>query len=329
MMASAVASLMVGPYPIPPLTVLRVLFEWLPWAHGPVASQLTSAVVWQVRAPRVALAGLVGGTLAASGASYQGVFRNALADPYLLGIAAGAGLGATVAFVYGGGLLGNGSGYSLIPIAAFAGAVVAVLGTISLGRARSGGRSPAALVLAGVAVAAFLTALQSFIQEQHTSLGMTSLYEWLLGSVAAASWGPVQSTLPYVVVAATVLLASRRLLDAMSLGDDEASSLGLHPQRARLVVIAAATLGTAAAVSSSGLIGFVGIIVPHSVRLLAGPSYRRILPLSLLYGAGFLILADLLARSVLSPEEVPIGVVTAMLGAPFFLIVMRKSQNFA
>ncbi|HET9058863.1 MAG TPA: iron ABC transporter permease [Acidimicrobiales bacterium] len=331
--ASAVASLMVGPFPLAPGTVIDVLFGWLPWPHLHAASQLSTAIVWQIRAPRVALAILVGAMLAAAGASYQGVFSNALADPYLLGIAAGAGLGATVAFVYGGSILGaaagSGGGFGLMPLAAFAGAVVAVMATFALSRSRRGPRTPAALVLSGVAVAAFLTAVQSFLQEQHASFGMTALYSWLLGSVAAQGWGPVLSVLPYAGASAIVLLACRRLLDAMSLGDDEATALGVHPRRARLIVIAAATLGTAAAVSASGLIGFVGIIVPHSIRLLAGPSYRRIVPLSLLYGAGFLVLADLLARSALSPQEVPIGVVTAITGAPFFLVVMRQSGKFA
>lgn len=331
--ASALASLMVGPFPISPGTVIDVLFGWLPWPHLHVASHLNAVVIWQIRAPRVALAIVVGAMLASAGASYQGVFTNALADPYLLGIAAGAGLGATVAFVYGGSTLGavagNASGFGFMPLAAFAGALLAVMATFTLSRTRHGPRTPAALLLSGVAVAAFLTAVQSFLQEQHASLGMTALYDWLLGSVAAPGWGPVVSVLPYVGASALVLVASRRLLDAMSLGDDEATALGVHPRRARLIVIAAATLGTAAAVSASGLIGFVGIIVPHSIRLLAGPSYRRIIPLSLLYGAGFLVLADLLARTVLSPQEVPIGVVTAVTGAPFFLVVMRQSGKFA
>jgi iron complex transport system permease protein len=153
------------------------------------------------------------------------------------------------------------------------------------------------------------------------------VYGWILGGLSTAGWGQVELVLPYVAVAAVVLFACRRLLDVLTIGDEEATSVGVRASRVRLIVIIAATLGTAAAVSVSGLIGFVGIIVPHTIRLIAGPSYRRIIPLSLLFGAGFLILADILARTVLSPGEVPLGVVTAFLGAPFFLVVLRQARR--
>jgi iron complex transport system permease protein len=263
--------------------------------------------------------------LSVAGASYQGVFLNPLADPYLLGVASGAGLGATVAIVYFPGSAAT--GLSPLPVAAFLGAVVAVAATFALGRARSGTRSPASLVLAGVAVAAFFTALQTFIQQRQSAGAVQDIYDWLLGSISSAGWSEVEMVAPYVVVAGAVLFACRRLLDALSVGDDEASSFGVRADRARLAVVAAATLGTAAAVSVSGLIGFVGIIVPHTIRLVAGTSYRRIIPLALLFGAGFLVLADLAARTVLSPGELPIGVVTAFLGAPFFLVVLRQARR--
>jgi iron complex transport system permease protein len=156
---------------------------------------------------------------------------------------------------------------------------------------------------------------------------LSTVYSWILGGLSTAGWSQVELVLPYVGTAIVVLLACRRLLDVMSVGDEEATSVGVRAERVRLVVIVAATLGTAAAVSVSGLIGFVGIIVPHTIRLLAGPSYRRILPLSVLFGAGFLILADLLARTLLSPAEIPLGVVTAFLGAPFFLVVLRQARR--
>jgi iron complex transport system permease protein len=287
-------------------------------------SQSDSAVVWQLRAPRVVLGALVGGMLAIAGASYQGVFRNPLADPYLLGIAAGAGLGATIAITAAHGAAAT---YDLIPLAAFAGASVAVAGAYVLGTSSGGGRSPAALVLAGVTMVCFLTAVQTFILQQHTQ-SLQEVYSWILGRLDVAGWHDVALVTPYVAVSATGILFHRRLLDVLSVGDEEAASVGVHVRRTRLAVVCFATIGTAAAVAVSGLIGFVGIIVPHAIRLVFGTSYRLILPLSLLIGAGFLVLADVVARTVMSPAELPIGVVTAFLGAPFFAVILRTSRSF-
>jgi iron complex transport system permease protein len=176
-----------------------------------------------------------------------------------------------------------------------------------------------------VTVASFLTAVQTFVQQQHADT-LQAVYSWILGQLDTAGWHDVLLMLPYAVISMTVLLLHRRLLDVLTLGDDEASSLGVNVQRVRLVLVAAATLGTAAAVAVSGLIGFLGIIVPHTVRLIAGGSYRIVLPLSLLVGAGFLVFADVIARTALAPAELPIGVVTAFFGAPFFAVVLRTSR---
>jgi iron complex transport system permease protein len=259
--------------------------------------------------------------LAVAGASYQGVFRNPLADPYLLGVAGGAGLGATLVIAYAGG-----SGSELLPPAAFAGAALAVAAAYALGRSASGeGRSPAALVLAGVTVAAFLTAAQTFIQQQHSDT-LQTVYAWILGHLDAAGWHDVLLVLPYVVVSAGVLIVHRRILDVLTLGDEEAASLGIDVRRVRALVVAAATLGTAAAVAASGLIGFVGIIVPHAIRLATGARYRTLLPLSFAFGGAFLVAADLGARTLLAPAEIPVGIITAFLGAPFFAIVLRSAR---
>jgi iron complex transport system permease protein len=319
----AFAGVLVGPYDLSPLEVFTAIAAKLGIA-GAHSSPLATAVVWEIRLPRVALGALVGAMLSVAGAAYQGAFFNPLADPYLLGVASGAGLGATVALVYFG--AASASVLSSVPVAAFLGAVTAVAATFALGRSRSGARSPTTLVLAGVAVAAFFTAIQTFIQQQHFG-SLQIVYDWLLGTLATAGWSQVGLVAPYIALAAGALYACRRLLDALSVGDEEANSFGVRADRVRLAVVVAATFGTAAAVSVSGLIGFVGIIVPHTVRLLAGPSYRRIIPLSLLFGAGFLVLADLAARTVLSPAELPLGVVTASLGAPFFLVVLRQARR--
>jgi iron complex transport system permease protein len=288
-------------------------------ALGPAGVQsLDSPLLWELRAPRVALGALVGGTLALAGGAYQAVFRNPLADPYLLGAAAGAGLGATIAIVHAGALP--------LPIAAFAGATAAVGGAYLLGRSVGDGRTTGTLILAGVAMAAFFTALQTLVLQQDTE-DVRAIYAWLLGRLSTSGWSDVLLVLPYAAVSAAVVLAHRRLLDVLRVGDDEAASLGVHVERVRLLTVGAATLGTAAAVAVSGLIGFVGIVVPHAVRLLAGSSYRVVLPLSLLFGAAFLVLADVVARTALAPAELPIGVVTACVGAPFFVVVLRMARS--
>jgi iron complex transport system permease protein len=293
----------------------------VPGAASPL-SATEEAILWEIRVPRVVLAALVGGMLALAGATYQGVFRNPLADPYLLGVAAGAGLGATIAIAY----LPEGlRGQRALPAAAFIGGIVAVLLTYAVGRSARRERDAATLVLAGVTVAAFFTAWQTFVQQQNADT-LQQVYTWILGNIPSTGWSDVVLILPYVAVATAVIFALRRVVDVLSLGDDEAASLGVHVGRLRLALVVAATLGTAAAVAVSGLIGFVGIIVPHAIRLVTGVGYRALLPLSAICGAGFLVLADVIARTALSPAEIPLGVVTAFVGAPFFALVLRSTR---
>jgi iron complex transport system permease protein len=313
---------LVGPVNLGVGGVLHGTFAHAFGLHSPL-SPTDDAILWQVRLPRVVLGGIVGATLALSGAAYQGVFRNPLADPYLLGAAAGAGLGATLAVVYG---PSGGFSSDLVPIAAFVGASLAVVAAYVLGRSAGAGAGAGALVLAGVTVAAFLTAVQTFVQQQNVQT-VQEVYSWLLGRLATSGWHEVVTVLPYSVFYWTVILLHRRLLDVLAVGDEEAAALGVRVARVRIVVVVAATIGTAAAVAVSGLIGFVGIIVPHTIRLLAGGSYRLLLPLTILIGAGFLVFTDVLARTIISPAELPIGVVTAFFGAPFFAIVLRTSRR--
>ncbi len=311
----------IGPADLSLATVLNVLASHLPWWHPHSGvSAINQAIVWEIRLPRVVLGGLVGSMLAAGGASYQGVFRNPLADPYLLGVAAGAGLGATVA------IISASRSMYLLPAAAFVGGALAVTLTYLVGSRATTHSSGSSIVLAGVAIAAVFTALQTNLQQQHAA-DLQPVYSWILGSLSVASWSDVRLILPYVLISAVVLLAHRRLLDVLRVGEEEAAALGVHPQRVRLAVVAAATLGTAAAVSVSGLIGFVGIIVPHVVRLTTNASYRVVLPVSMISGASFLILADLGARMLDAPGEVPLGVVTAFIGGPFFIFVLRSRRS--
>jgi iron complex transport system permease protein len=315
---AAVIGLVMGPVVLSPVEVIK---ELLGFDTSLTTQQV--AIVEQIRLPRVVLGLLVGSTLSLCGASYQGVFRNPLADPYLLGAAAGAGLGVTIVIV------GTSEGTATpgaAPVAAFVGALVAVGLSYLLGAAGGGRTTTASLILAGVAVASFLTAVQTYVQQRNQDT-IRQVYSWILGRLSTAGWAEVVLLLPYAAVTWGVLLAHRRTLDVLAVGDEEATSLGLNPRRTRLVVIVAASLGTAAAVSVSGLIAFVGIIVPHAVRLAVGRTHRVVLPLSLLLGGAFLCLADLLARTLASPAEIPIGVVTAFFGAPFFVLVLRSSRR--
>jgi iron complex transport system permease protein len=325
-LASVLLGAMVGPAGPSWWRVPLALLDHLPLVS--IDSGVTPrewTIIWDIRMPRVVLAALVGSMLSLSGASYQGVFRNPLVDPYLLGVAAGAGLGATLVFT----LNRTGSSTWIIdplPLSAFAGGLLAVLVTYVVGTAFGGQKSASTLVLAGVAVTALATAVQTFVLQRHTDV-VRQVYSWILGRLSSATWGDVRLVLPYVVVSSVVLFLHRRLLDIMRVGDDEATALGASVNRVRIVVVIAATLGTSAVVAVSGLIGFVGIIVPHAVRLLAGASYRVIVPLSLLMGASFLIIADIPGRVLQNPSETTIGVVTAFLGAPFFLLLLRTRQG--
>ena len=316
---AAILGCVVGAAGLDPVDVIRAMVDAIPGVS--VDSGLTevqTTILFEIRMPRVVLGAVVGAVLAVAGASYQGVFRNALADPFLLGVAAGAGLGATVAFAT------NGDS-TLVAVLAFVGGMAAVVVTYGLGRS-VGGRSPTSLILAGVAVSAFATAVQTYILQQNVET-LREVYSWLLGRLVTVGWTEVRSLLPYATVALVVLWGGRRLLDVMSLGDEEAVALGVKVGRVRIVMVVAATLATAAAVAVSGLIGFVGIIVPHTVRLIFGWSYRVIIPLSAFFGAAFLMLADVAARTLMAPAELPIGVVTAFFGAPFFLLVLRTMRG--
>jgi iron complex transport system permease protein len=294
LVAAVLVGLLVGPVRIGAGNVMRWLFSF--GSPPPGMSEGQALILADLRLPRVIVAGLVGASLAASGAAYQAVFRNPLADPYLLGAAAGAGLGATIAVAYG-----PSSALDLtVPFAAFIGALVGVGLAYGLGRSSLGGRATTSLVLAGVAVASFLTAVQTFLQQQRAET-LRQVYTWILGRLGTTGWDDVRLALPSVGLALATLWAVRRLLDVIEV----------------------------AAVAVAGLIGFVGLIIPHTVRLMVGGSYRSVLPLSVLFGASFLIFVDTLARTVVAPAEIPIGVITAFIGAPFFIAVLRRNRRTA
>ncbi|MFV0307351.1 MAG: FecCD family ABC transporter permease [Desertimonas sp.] len=319
---AVLAGMVVGPAGPAWWRIPLELLDRLPWITiDSGVSDRDWSIVWKVRMPRVVLGALVGGMLSLAGASYQGVFRNPLVDPYLLGAAAGAGLGATLAVTTLRAAIEDWA-VSPVPVLAFVGAVVTVFVTYVVGAGFGGQRTGVTLVLAGVAVSALATAIQTFVMQRNVDV-VREVYSWILGRLSTADWDDVRLVTPYVALSSIVLLAHRRHLDLFRVGEDEAATLGAPVARVRVVVVIAATLGTAAVVAVSGLIGFVGIVVPHFVRLAVGASYRRVLPLSLLVGGAFLVLADIPGRVLTDPAEVPIGVVTAFLGAPFFILILR------
>lgn len=324
LVGAAILGFLVGPVHIGVGTVARTMLAPLPWfGSGAGVDPTQASILWSLRFPRVALGAIVGGMLAIAGAAYQGVFRNPLADPYLLGAAAGANLGATLAIAYA--PVAPLIGVNIVPLAGFIGAGAAVAGAYALGRTVTGLRNTTGLILAGVAIAAFFNAIQTYVQQTQTN-SVRQIYTWILGRLVTAGWDGVLLVLPYVVLSVLVIFLHRRLLDALSVGEEEVTSLGISARRVRLVVVVAATLGTAAVVAIAGTIAFVGIIIPHTVRLLVGRSYRVVVPLSVLFGASFLVLADSAARTVAAPAELPIGVITAFVGAPFFIAVMRSRR---
>lgn len=324
--ATALFSATSGAAELPVGGVINALIDRVPLID--VDSSLSGrqeSILFQIRLPRLVLGMLVGAALAMSGAAYQGVFRNPLADPYLLGVSAGAGFGAVLALGFG---LDLGWGpFDAVPTAAFIGALVAV--TASTAVARGSWSSPATLLLGGVAMAALFSAAQTYALQRLSDTRAREVLSWLFGQLNTSGWEQVWILGPYVVVCGTVLIVHRRHLDVLRVGDDEARALGLNPARSRLLMIGAASLMTAAAVSVSGLIAFVGLVVPHIVRLLVSHSYRVIVPLSAVLGAAFLAFVDVGARTLVAPSELPVGVITAFVGAPFFAFVLWRNSSAA
>ncbi|HEX5479313.1 MAG TPA: iron ABC transporter permease [Dehalococcoidia bacterium] len=324
-LAVALFAICWGTVHIPPQTTIAILLGHLPFVSTGTHDPTYDAIVWDVRVPRVVLAGLVGATLGYAGATYQGVFRNPLAEPYLIGVAAGASVGATLIIIsplyVAAGLL------SPVPPAAFCGALIAV--ALAYGLARAGRAVPVTgLILSGVAISSIGTSVVTYLMLTYTDRTI-SILNWTLGGFNTASWTKSAIALPYMVVALVLILPFARLLNVMQLDDDDARQLGVDVERVKLLLLGLASLATAAAVAVSGLIGFVGLIVPHTARMIFGPDYRRVLPMSAFFGASFLILADTLARSLDGGREIPIGVVTALIGAPFFLHLLRRYQRAA
>jgi iron complex transport system permease protein len=313
-----------GPVPIPPLTVAKALVSKLQAIQ--IAQdwpETVNVILFDIRLPHTVLIAITGMALGGSGAAFQGLFRNPLADPYIIGVASGAGLGAVLAMaakwpttVFG---------MAAIPAAAFIGAALTVGLVYSISRV--GRTTPVTtLILAGVAVGTLASAITSLIMLVSTQ----QLYRaiaWLLGGSTVGGWGPVLAAAPYLAIGMAGLILMGRPLNVLQFGDDQALQLGLNVERFKLALILASSLVAATAVSFSGIIGFVGLIVPHLVRMLWGPDYRRLIPLAILGGAAVLLGADIIARTILAPRDLPVGIVTAVIGAPFFLWLLRRAKQ--
>lgn len=315
LLGALVLAVWAGAVRIPPGQVLDALLGRP--VPGPVAT-----ILWQIRLPRVLLAALVGAALSAAGAAFQGLLRNPMADPYLLGVSGGASVGGALALTLG--LRWDFIGLSATPLAAFAGALAAVM--LVYGLARTGGRrlSTGALLLSGVAVGTFCTALISFMQVRVPEKLLRAMVNLLSGSVATATWPQIWAATPYMLAGLAILIAFSRDLDLLLLGEEPAEQLGVPLEATKRWVWVGASLSTAATVTVAGLIPFVGLIVPHILRLVVGPGHRGLLPGSAIGGAAFLVLADTAGRTLWAPQEIRVGVITGLAGAPFFLWLLRR-----
>ncbi|MDM7456337.1 MAG: iron ABC transporter permease [Tepidimonas sp.] len=312
LVAALLAAFAFGPYPLSPLDALAAL-----WA-GPGADNDAATVVWQLRLPRIVAGLLVGAALSAAGAAYQGMFRNPLVSPDILGVAAGAGLGAALAIYFGLPLIA-------VQAIAFMGGLVAVAAVVFVAAQVRRHDPVLVLVLAGVAVGTLFSAGISLIKVlADPSVQLPSITFWLLGGLNAVAASDLWIAAPLVVVALTPMLLLRWRVNLLSLSDEEAAALGVNVSRLRGILIVSATLMTAAAVSMAGIVGWIGLVVPHAARLLVGPEFSRLLPASVLLGAAFLIAADTLARSMAS-IELPLGILTAFVGAPVFLWLLART----
>ena len=324
LLAAILANAAIGAVAIPPELVARMVLARLPLlrieSNWPAAF---ATILYEIRLPNLVLTGLTGLALGGSGAAFQALFRNPLADPYVIGIASGAGLGAVLAMALR--WPADGLGMAAVPVAGFLGALLTVALVYRLSSV--GKTTPVTtLILAGVAVSSFATALTSLILLLSTS-ELHRAVTWMVGGFSLGGWAPVLASLPYLALSLGVLVTLGRPLDVLQFGDEQATQLGLDVDRLKLVVVVTASLAAATAVSFSGIIAFVGLVVPHLTRLLWGPSYRRLLPLAALGGASFLLMADIVARSLLSPRELPVGVVTSVIGAPFFLYLLARAKR--
>jgi iron complex transport system permease protein len=320
---SIMAATAIGSVPIPVKDTVRVILSRFISLETSDISRNTVSIIWNLRLPRVLLAALIGASLALSGVSFQGLLRNPLADPYTIGVSSGAAVGATAAM-----FLRQLTGLNfpqMIPLFAMAGAFAALFFIYNM--AKIGGKVPVVtLILGGVVVSSFLSAIISLLMVLSGE-NMHGIYFWLSGGLILRSWPQLWFVLPYLILGFIVLFFYARELNVLLMGEEVALTLGINVERTKKVLLFVASVVTAAAVSVSGMIGFIGLIIPHAVRIITGPDHRVLLPASALVGASFLVWSDVAARTVLAPQELPVGIITAFVGAPFFIYLLRKKKR--
>ena len=322
--AAIVVGVMIGSAPIGWSTVVHVIALKLAppgWVHAAGVTRADEAIIWLIRLPRVLVAVVVGAALATAGALMQGLFRNPLAEPSLTGVGPGAVLGAVVVFVTGWGAIS----VVALPLAAITSALLSLFLVYAI--ATRGGATPiTTLLLAGIAVGSFLTAVASMLISLNIVTWQVAqeIVFWMMGGLESRSWAHVWLSAPFVVVGLVAALLQARTLDLLLLGEDAASALGVDVESAKRLLVFTAALLTGASVAVAGMVGFVGLVIPHAVRVLLGPSHRTLIPASAVGGATFLVLCDLAARTIHPPAEIRLGVVTAICGAPFFLVLLLR-----
>ncbi|ARK24623.1 ABC transporter permease [Sporosarcina sp. P37] len=323
LLASMTFGVMVGSVDITPSIIWEVLFTKMGLSAEVAASKAQSIIIWEIRLPRIILAAIVGAALAISGAAIQALVRNPIADPYILGVSSGASVGATLVILLGAfSFLGT---YAL-SVAAFFGAILAVVIVFLLARV-NGRTSVIRLLLAGIAISMVFSAITNFmLMTSKQQGGIQAVIHWTLGSLAGAKWSTIGLPFFTFLLIFILLLFNYRQLNALLLGEELATTLGINLDRFRIFIILAVSLLTGVVVASSGSIGFVGLIVPHVVRMMVGSNYKLVLPISALMGAVFLVWADMAARVAIAPEEMPIGIVTAVCGGPFFIWMLRRRR---
>ncbi len=326
LLAAAVNAMVWGSVSIDWKHVLAILLEALPFGivfEGMSIQAVHEDILLQIRLPRVLLAAAVGSSLAVAGAVFQGLFRNPMADPYVIGISSGAALGAVFAMLSGFSLAFG--GFGAVPLFAFGGGIATIMLVYTM--ARVGKAVPVmTLLLAGIAVSAFLSALVSLLT-YFAGEKLHMVVFWMMGGLGGATWHQVRVMVPYALAGFICVSLFSRELNAMLLGEETASHLGVNTERVKKILLAGSSLLVAAAVSTSGIIGFVGLVVPHFVRLVAGPDHRFLLPASALLGGVLLIATDTLARVVIAPSELPVGIITALIGAPMFVYLLKKRKK--
>lgn len=325
LLSTGLLGLFVSSVQVPVPTIIHIIMENLfhmGWLEEVPKNE--EMIIWNIRLPRVLLAFCVGASLSLAGAAFQGLLRNPLADPYTIGVSSGASLGAVLVLFFQVTIVGLGS--FTLPVVAIISGLLTLLVVFGLVQLSSRSLAIETIILAGIIVSAFIGALVSLIISLGDKDAMTQIIYWLYGSVGMRGWSYIQLIIPFMVIGSCILFYHYRELNALALGEEAADHIGVNVKKGKIFVLIGASLLTGAAVAVSGSIGFVGLVIPHLVRLVVGPNHRHVLPLSLLIGGTFLILADLFARTLIAPQELPIGVITALTGAPVFAFLLIRER---